>query len=133
MAETPAALVTDVLGWKLTEDKAHVLLGFRQPDGNDFVLALAHETLMKAITSLVSALSAFAGPRLADGEKLVLKTDWYEVGESADGNFLVSFRVENGGSLGFLLTRVMAERLLQTLGTALGVDATPIPPGTVRQ
>jgi len=133
MAERHAALLSDVVGWQLTDDRTHVILGFRQPDGNEFALALAHETLMKAITSLVSALGAFAGPRLADGEKLVLKTEWFEIGRSADDSFFVSFRVEKGGALNFVLTRAMAEQVSQTLGVALGDAATPIPPGTVRQ
>jgi hypothetical protein len=57
MADTPAALVNNVLGWKLTDDRSHLLIAFRQPDGNEFVLALTHETLVNAITSLVSALA----------------------------------------------------------------------------
>ena len=45
MTDVAAVLISEVLGAKLTDDKAHVLVGFKQPDGPEFTLAMSETAL----------------------------------------------------------------------------------------
>lgn len=53
------APVTDFLGWKVTEDKSYVLLGFKQPNDSEFVLGITPDTLAETIQYLTNATAAF--------------------------------------------------------------------------
>jgi hypothetical protein len=134
MSQEQAAPITRVLGWKLTDDKTHAIIGFSQgPEGSEFAIAIRHEMLIATILSMVDALAAFPDRRMESGEKLSIETDWYEVG-GIDGSddVSVSLRVPSGGFLRFHMKRPMAERLADTLGAVVDVAPSQIPPGTRR-
>jgi hypothetical protein len=61
--ETNFAPVTGFLGWKVADHKSHVLLGFKQPHGTEFVLGIPPDTLDQAIVHLVNATAAFPPPK----------------------------------------------------------------------
>src|SRR5689334_1088769 len=112
MSQEQAAPITGVLGWKLTDDKTHAIIGFSQgPGGSEFAIAIRHELLIATVLSMVDALAAFPERAMESAEKLSIETDWYEVGgvEGSD-DVSISFRVPSGGFLRFHMKRVMAVR-----------------------
>jgi hypothetical protein len=134
MSQEKAAPIASVLGWKLTDDKSHAIIGFSQgPAGSEFAIAIRHEILIATILSMVDALAAFPERRMESGEKLSIETNWYEVGgiEGSD-DVSVCLRVPSGGFIRFHMKRLMAERLAETLGSVVDMAPSQIPPGTTR-
>jgi len=71
MSQKQAAPIAGVLGWKLTDDKTNVIIGFSQgPAGSEFAIAIRHELLIATILSMVGALAAFPEGKMESGEKL---------------------------------------------------------------
>ena len=131
--DTPAAPINKVLGWKKSDDGAHVIIGFEQPDRTEFAVAISHESLLDTITSFVDALAAFPSPR-ADQDLFAIGTNWFEIGRVADSTDLaVSFRTQGDGVLAFVMNRTVAERLFDTLAATLWGGANQIPHGTTKQ
>ena len=134
MSQEGAAPIASVLGWKLTDDKTHAIIGFSQgPAGSEFAIAIRKELLIATILSMVDVLAAFPEERMKSGEKLLIETDWYEVGDvEGSDDVSVAFRVPSGGFLRFNMKRLMAERLAETLGEVVGMAPGQIPPGAAR-
>lgn len=134
MTETVALPVIEVLGYKLTNDEDHVLVGFKQPSGEEFSLALDQSNLLQSIATLISATSAYpfqAG--FSEKQIGVFQTDWYEVGlVPGSTDFSIRFRLDGGGHLSFVMNKAMTERLAETLSVALGGESKSLPPGTLR-
>src|SRR5262249_37610334 len=134
MADTSAAPITEVLGWKATDDKTQVLLGLKQPNGTEFALAVSHRLLIEIIMSLAHATEAFPAPKgLSVQEALAMGTNWYEFGkDNKTGDFFLRFRLVGGGHLAFVMDRPMAERLAETISVeVLGAPIGP-PPDSAR-
>lgn len=126
--------VSEVLGWRPTADKSQVLVGLKQPDGNEFALAFPEAALTDVIASLAQSTEAFPAPKgLADQNMLVLETNWYDLGQDADSsNVVLHLRLADGGRLAFRMHRQMAERLSEALNLLVTGAAPPIPNNVVR-
>ena len=127
MSETPAIIIDEVLGWKPSNDKQHVILGLKQAFGGELPIALTHDVLANTIVLMIEAMGAFAVPKMQSTEWLVIKPSWFDVWPGEDGldNFYISFRTANGGELSFLMDRQSTERFSETIQSALGRDTTP--------
>jgi hypothetical protein len=64
MPEVSVAPVIGLLGWKITDDRSHVLLGFKQPEDGEFTLAVSEPDLREMIMSLAHATEAFPAPKV---------------------------------------------------------------------
>jgi hypothetical protein len=126
--------VSEVIGWKLTNDKHTALIGLRQPTGGELVLAFTDGTLLEVISGLIAARAAFPPntERFAR-ETRALTAVRYEVGvvERSD-EVAVRFEMEGGGSLAFQITRQIAEGMHEALGTAISARATAREPGSLK-
>ena len=65
MPDTQPAATSEVLGYSLSDDAKYVMIGFKQPSGNEFTLALSDEHLHEVVSSLLAARDLF--PENANG------------------------------------------------------------------
>jgi hypothetical protein len=128
------APVTDFLGWKVTEDKSYVLLGFKQPNDSEFVLGITPDTLAETIQYLANATAAFPSARgLGEQTSFAMNADGVDVGRTpSTGKYFLRLRLPGGGHLAFNLDRVLAERVLESLAVELGIGPQGPPPGAAR-
>ena len=100
--------------------KLTFLLGFKQPDGNDFVLAIPQEALSEIIMSLAHATEAFPAPKgLSVQNVLAMGTNWYEFGkDDKTGDFFLPFRLVGGGHLAFVMDRRRTAELIKYAANA---------------
>jgi hypothetical protein len=128
------APVTGFLGWKVTDDKSHVLLGFKQPNDAEFVLGIPPDTLDQAIVHLVNATGAFPPPKgLGEHASFAMTADAVDVGLTpSTGQYFLRLRLPAGGHLAFNLSRALAERVLESLAVELGLGPQGAPLGAAR-
>jgi hypothetical protein len=133
MTKTDFAPVTGFLGWQVTEDKSHVLLGFKQPN-SEFVLGIPPDTLDQAIVHLVNATAAFPPSKgLGEHMSYAMTADAVDVGRTpSTGQYFLRLRLSAGGHLAFNLNRALAERVLESLAVELGTGPQGPPPGAAR-
>jgi hypothetical protein len=133
MADISAAPVVEVIGWKLNDDKTHALLGFKQPDGSEFVLAISQRDVGEIIMSLAHATEVFPAPKGLSVEALAMGTNWFEFGKDKNsGDYFLRFRLVAGGHLAFMMDKPMAERLAETLNVMVNGATMEPPPGSAR-
>ena len=121
MSEIGSVAIARVLGWKLTDDKSHVMIGFTQgPHDSDFAIALSHQILVSTIINMVGALDAFQESNIATRERFSIDATWHEIEHVGTNEFVVSFRTKGGGVLRFMMDRPMTEGLSERLRAALG-------------
>jgi hypothetical protein len=132
--EVAFAPVNEFLGWKVADDKSHVLLRFKQPNGTEFVLGVPPDALDQAIIHLVNATAAFPIPKgLGERRSYAMGVDSIDVGHTpSTGNFYLRMRFPAGGHLGFNLNRALAELMHESLGNELGIGPQSAPPGAAR-
>lgn len=95
MADVSAVPVTEVLGWKTTDDKTQALVGLKQPDGSEFVLAISQHDLGEIIMSLAHATEAFPAPKGFSIEALAMPTNWFEFGkDDRSGDYFLRLRLK---------------------------------------
>ena len=133
MPDTPFAPVAEVLGWKLNDEKTLALVGFKQPDGNEFVLGISEARLREVIISLAHATEVFPAQKGFSIQAISMGTNWFEFGkDDASGDYFVRFRLVNGGHLSFVMDKSMAQQLAETMNImVLGATIEP-PPGSSR-
>jgi hypothetical protein len=122
--------IEEVLGWKLSDDGAHVMLGFKLSDGSELPLAFPPKKLVPAIMSLAHASGAIPAPKgMAEQGDLAIEANSYEVGkDEASGDFFVRFGLRGGGQLTFVMGRSTAEGLAETMNaTVLGLAKGQLP------
>jgi hypothetical protein len=121
MTEVAAAVISDVLGAKLTDDKAHVLVGLKQPDGAEFTLAMSEMALPQILRSLVRVLDDFApANKLSEQRILAIDSDWFNLGkETETENFVLQFRAQGGGHIAFRMNGTMAKQLAEVMNVAV--------------
>ena len=116
--------IDDVLGWKLSDDGAHVVLGLRLSDGSELPLAFPPKRLVPAITSLAHANGAMPATKVRDEQgELAIEANSFEVGkDEASGDFFLRFGLLGGGQLTFVMGKSMAEGLAEEMNaTVLGL------------
>jgi hypothetical protein len=121
MSQAKVLPIDEVLGWKLSDDGAHVMLGLKLSDGSELPLAFPPKKLVPAITSLAHA----SGAILATNEQgeLAIEANSFEVGkDEASGDFFLRFGLLGGGQLTFVMGKSMAEGLAEAMNaTVLGL------------
>jgi hypothetical protein len=124
--------VTEFLGWKMTDNKELVLLGFKQPNGQEFTLGLAQDALDQAIIHLVNATAAFPSEKgLSAQTGFGMGVESLDVGNTpSTGQLFVRLRFPGGGHLLFNLDRNLAAFLREALGNELNIRAQGPPQGT---
>jgi hypothetical protein len=85
--------------------------------------------LKEAILALLNATSAFPKPKMQSGAQLSVPTDWFDLGATDDGNFVLRFRLSSGGEFSFLLPRGMAANLQHVLTETLQPGSIAPAPG----
>jgi len=126
MSDTTAAPVTRVLGHKLTDDKAHILLRFEQPKGNEIALAIPQNRLFEMILSLARATALIPSPEGKTVEATAMQTNGFEFGQvKASGDFFVRFRLVAGGHLAFVMDKTMAQQLTKTMNATVSGGPRP--------
>ena len=113
--------IDEVLGWKLSDDGAHVMLGLKLSDGSELPLAFPPKKLVPAITSLAHASGAIPATKGVDEQgELAIETNSFEVGkDEASGDFFVRFGLLGGGQLTFVMGKSMAEGLAETMNATV--------------
>ena len=131
MTDISAITIKRVEGYLIADDQKHAIVGVESEDGEKFGLAVTHDLLQSVINGFVAALGAFSKPKLSTGQRLIIPTDWYEVGRLPNSDLLaITFRLGNGGAMSFAFDRLLAERLQETLSSALGTGPMAPPRGT---
>jgi hypothetical protein len=117
MPQAKVLPIDEVLGWKLSDDGAHVMLGLKLSDGSELPLAFPPKKLVPAITSLAHASGAIPTPNGVDAQgELAIEANSFEVGkDEASGDFFVRFGLLGGGQLTFVMGKSMAEGLAEAL------------------
>ena len=132
MSDTQTAAISEVLGYSLSDDAKHVLIGLKQPSGNEFTLALSDEHLHDVIASLLAARDMF--PENASGPSesaMPFEAHSVKIGYVKDGQQLVqTFRIEAGGSVSFIFDRKLGMEVVSALKALLS-DGRPQPQDTV--
>ena len=112
--------IDEVLGWKLSDDGAHVMLGLKLSDGSELPLAFPPKKLVPAITSLAHASGAIPAPNGAEQGELAIEANSYEVGkDEASGDFFVRFGLLGGGQLTFVISKSMAKGLVEAMNATV--------------
>jgi hypothetical protein len=117
-----ATMINEVATSAVTLDGRHVALTLRDDAGNLLTLGLPGETVPHLIDHAVSALTE---------RQRILRLDtirtnrfavtWWNFSRDSGGNgYVLSLTFGTGGSLDFMLTPHMAERMLDTLRCHLG-------------
>jgi hypothetical protein len=138
MAEgsTPVSFapITEMLGAKLSDDKEHVLLGFKQADeGSEFVIGVPIPILFEIILELVRATEAVPAPKSLTVSALSMGANWYEFGQDdATGDFFLRFRLVTGGHLSFVFDRSMAIGLTESMNVKVLGGTVTVPADTKR-
>jgi len=121
MSEMGSVAIARVLGWKLTDDKSHVMIGFTLgPHDSDFAIALSHQVLVNTIINMVGALDAFQESNITTAARFSIDATWNEIEQVGTNQFVVSFRTKGGGILRFMMDRPMTEGLSERLRAVLG-------------
>lgn len=126
MAEMEATLVTELLGWKKTDDGRHALIGFKDANGAESALAVSKSDLPNLLLLAMDAQSLLP---LSKGMKTkttkVASVEWFEFANNLDtGNFVLTFYRSGGGHISFDIPQGMAVKLRETLNLALGEEPT---------
>src|SRR5205823_9878946 len=121
MSDTQTAAISEVLGHSLSDDAKHVLIGLKQPSGNEFTLALSDEHLHDVIASLLAARDMF--PENASGSSesaMPFEAHTVKIGQVQDRQQLVqTFRIEGGGSMSFIFDRKQGMQVFSALKAVL--------------
>ena len=127
MSDTQPAAISEVLGYSLSDDARHVLVGFKQPNGNEFTLALSDEHLHDVISSLLAARDSFPENAGGPGESAMpFEAHTIKIGYVKDGPQLVqTFRIEGGGSMSFTFDRKLGIEVLSALKAVLSDNRQP--------
>ena len=131
MTDAPAVLIRNILGFQKDEGGSHALIGFKPMAGNSFALAFTPEVLTALFAAVVDALGQFPMPRLQNRAVCAISPSWIEVGEEND-NFVVTYRLDHGGSVSFYQDRQSAERLLDLLQSVVKPESSHPPSGSVQ-
>ena len=127
MSETTAAPVTRVLGHKLTDDKAHILLQFEQPKGNEIALAIPQNRLFEMILSLTRATALIPAPEGKTVNTTAMQTKGFVFGQDKQsGDFFLRFRLVAGGHLAFVMDKTMAQQLTKTMNATVRGGPRPV-------
>ncbi len=126
--------VSEVVGWKEAEDKKHILVGIKDGAGGDFALAVTPDDAIKVVMSLLSAVGQSQNQRGQGTQEMIsFQPEWFEIGKVRGSDALaLSLYMPDKSALSFRLPKAMAERLLEVLGTALGITSIAPPPGTIQ-
>jgi hypothetical protein len=125
MAEVGAVLVTSIEGVAPTDDGNHALLKLSL-DNQEIVLAIPKDQLPQLL-NLVSDAIAKTSQRGQPG-KLAFPVSWWEFGKTADGSLAVSFRLQNGTELSFVLGANQISNMRETLQVMEGTASIPPTP-----
>ncbi len=124
--------IAKFLGWKLSDDKATVMVGFQHPEGPEFAIGFPRIVLAEVITNLINATDAFpASEGTAVRELPAMAATRFQFGkDEGSDDFFLTLRLMKGGYVPFVMDRSMAEQLTETLNAqVMGVASGP-PPGT---
>jgi uncharacterized lipoprotein YbaY len=127
MSDTQPGAISEVLGYSLSDDARHILIGFKQPSGSEFTLALADEHLHDVIASLLAARDLF--PENAQGPSesaLPFEAHTIKIGNVKDSQQLIqTFRIEGGGSMSFIFDRKLGIEVFSALKAVLSDNRQP--------
>lgn len=133
MVDVSALPVTDVLGWKVNDEKTYALIGFKHPTGAEIALAIPPEVLDETIAEIAHSKSAFDLPRgMGTAPEFAMKADRADFGTTPSTNTIfLRLHLAGGGQLGFSIEPVLARRLAEGLLATLG-SFIPLEPGPSR-
>lgn len=121
-----AALITEVLGWKSTDDGQHALIGLKLHDGSEAAIALTPDSLDEIIAAIIGAKAAFPVPRLGPSHEFAMAVSQFDFGHTpSTGKFFLRLRFASGGNLGLTLDPVVTALLSEQLQVAVGTMAPP--------
>jgi hypothetical protein len=130
MDKSAAVPIKSLKGWKLTDDSEHVLLGFEQPSGKEFAIAIDRETVVETLIGLVDAVGSLAKKGVVGQETLTIQTNWFDIFQTDNPDQLIlAFRTPGGGSLLFSMDRIMAARLAENVDGILSPSSSEPPSG----
>jgi hypothetical protein len=133
MPEITTVPISEVMGWKLNDDKTHALLGLKQPNGHEFVLSITEHDLRETIMSLAHATEAFPAPKGLSIEALAMPANWFEFGkDDRSEDYFLRLRLKAGGHLAFVMNKAMAQQLAETLNVMVLAVTMDLPPGAAR-
>lgn len=125
-----AAPIKSLNGWTLTDDGKHVLLGFEQPSGKEFAIAIDNETVVETLTGLIDAVGALAKKGVVGRETMAIQTNWFDIYQSDNPDqFILAFRTPGGGRLLFAMDNIMAARLAESVSGILSPGNSEPPSG----
>ncbi|MDQ0507418.1 hypothetical protein [Xanthobacter agilis] len=124
MTQVSAVSVSGVLGHMNSDDGQHALIGFQEAEGAEFALAIPHALLLQVISSMIAASAVQETP---EGGGIVaveaLKTNRFYVNETTTGA-LLRFWLSGGGVIPLEISKDVAQRLVEVLGSVVGVPPT---------
>ncbi len=121
MPQASVLPIEEVLGWKLSDDGAHVMLGLKLSDGRELPLAFPPKKLVPAIMSLAHASGAIPAPKeMGEHGEIAIEANSYEVGkDEASGDFFVRLGLLGGGQLTFVMGKLMAKGLTEAMNATV--------------
>jgi hypothetical protein len=122
MSEVPAIPIATILGSMATDDKKHVLIKAVEANGQEFVLAITPEELLRLIDCGAKTNSDILDQgKMKSGSKMIFDTSWFEIGSDVEtGRTMLSITFGAGGTLNFGLPSGMPEQIYEILGVMLG-------------
>ena len=132
MPDGPIIPVAAIRGSSPSDDGLTIAIGFTLPNGEAFNVTMAHERAIDLIMHAALAAGHAARNRTQDPSTVyAFPAADYEVGTpTPDGMVLLHLGLPDGPKLSFRFDLAGALRLHEGLGSALGVSAPSIPPGT---
>ena len=132
--QVAGVVVSEVLGWKLSDDKKLILVGIQDGAGGEFALAVAPENVFKIVTSLLSAVGQVHNQKgMQPKEVLSFGPDWFEVARiDGSDSLALSLYMPDKSALSFQLPKAMVENLSDVLAVTLGKASTGPTPGTIQ-
>lgn len=119
MADVPAIVVKDVLGFKSSDDGQHTLVGMRLAGGEEVALAVTPDNIDAIISALISAKSS--PHRLGEAQETAISLKTFDFGnETATGRFFLRLRPVDGGHISFLFDQTFATHLAEQMQVAVG-------------
>lgn len=124
MPTIPPAPVSEVLGSALSDDGQSICIGFRQPNGFEFSIAVTADDLDEIIDRLLHAKGQLPAPsHIGTTAERAISVSNIDFGRTpGTGEHFLRIRFTKGGHLGLSLSPMLAagtaEQLLLSLGAA---------------
>lgn len=123
-----AVPISDVEGITSTDDGIHALVKCRQPDGEKFTLAIPVEKLLSFVGLFATEHTKLEKrERMQSGGANLFPIQWWEIGTTNDGGFVLSLQLLSGGILSFRLTRQNIVGIFEAIQSRLGTSISPKP------